>query len=185
MLLLGTILSFEQNSCFFVDESTSALPKRRDPESEFTTSFLDRYFKPIGVDPMAKAAVASGNTNSVDWRESWDWTHNRRLLQQKNDIESLGYHGIEGHKLKRTMLKRMWRLLPQAREHTYAQLERHVGPEEFIAFSVRRGDKSTEHFVFATANDAADKAIQRQFDGKVPTIFVVSDDCVSWRNSET
>jgi hypothetical protein len=183
MLLLGAILSFEQHRCFYVDETVSALPKRSDPANAFSTSFLDRYFEPIGIpesDAMVKSARYNENLKVVDWRESWEWTHNRRVAGQMHDIDSLGYTNMEGHRLKRIMLKRMWRPLPAVRQQTCSQLEQHVGPEEFMAFSVRRGDKATENFQFATADqyiEAAEKATISKFGGVVPTIFVASDDC--------
>jgi hypothetical protein len=183
MLLLGAILSFEQNRCFVIDESVSALPKRRDPANEFQGTFLDRYVEPIGLsrgDQMVEAAGSLGNLNVVDWRESWSWTHNRRIANQTDDIESLGFHGIEGHYLKRLMLKRMWRPLPPVRHATCSRLENHVGPEEFMAFSIRRGDKGTENFKFATTDqyiEAATNVLDTHFGGTVPIIFVATDDC--------
>lgn len=51
---------------------------------------------------------------------------------------------------------------------------------DFITFSVRRGDKTIEGFDFVTPErylESAEKAIETKFDGKVPDIFVATDDC--------
>eukprot|EP00547_Thalassionema_nitzschioides_P007007 CAMPEP_0194205994 /NCGR_PEP_ID=MMETSP0156-20130528/5133_1 /TAXON_ID=33649 /ORGANISM="Thalassionema nitzschioides, Strain L26-B" /LENGTH=491 /DNA_ID=CAMNT_0038932409 /DNA_START=68 /DNA_END=1540 /DNA_ORIENTATION=- len=184
VLLLGAILSFEQGKCFFVDETTSALPLRKDPANTFPTTFLDRYFERIGLplnDPIVAEARKSGNIKAVDWEEPWDWEHNRRIMSQRDTIPVLGFEKVPGHGLKRNVLKRMWRPLPHVRETGCKKLEQHVGPEDFMSFSVRRGDKhSVEHFEYATVDQylvAAERAKDTQFDGKMPIIFVATDDC--------
>jgi len=183
MLLLGAILSFEEDRCFVIDESTSALPKRVDPANLFNTTFLERYFEPIGLSPSDDIVKEAKEVQARDWKESWDWKHNRRVFRQRDTIHSLGLINAHGHDLKRHVLKRMWRPLPQVRDRTCSKLEQlfNGSIQDYIAFSVRRGDKfELEHFEFATANQyitAAEKAIVNQFNGHVPIIFVATDDC--------
>merc|ERR1711937_516086 len=74
----------------------------------------------------------------------------------------------------------MWRLLPQVRESSCTSLEKHGLNEEYLAFSVRRGDKDTEGFDFMSHENyikSANKVIEDFFDNKVPKIFVATDDC--------
>jgi hypothetical protein len=55
-----------------------------------------------------------------------------------------------------------------------------LGRQDFLAMSVRRGDKTTENFDFISMSsylEAADKAIQEKFEGIPPIIFVATDDC--------
>jgi hypothetical protein len=144
---------------------------------------MDRYFEKIGLPsdhPQVKAALQHDRVKTRDWKETWDWNHNRRIKDQIDDIDSLGFHGIEGHRLKRIMMKRMWRPLPHVRHATCSSLEKHVGENDYIAFSIRRGDKGDENFEFATMEqyiDAAEKAAKMHFGGTIPTIFVATDDC--------
>ena len=187
MLLLGTILSFENDQCFFVDESESQLALRNDPNNAFypTSSFLERYFEPIGIKPDNGLVEEARRTDRVqvrDWREVWEFRHNRRIEGQYDDIESLRYHRMEGHLLKRVMLQRMWRPLPYVRAQTCRRLEHESLSlqNDFMAFSIRQGDKQTEHFGFATMIQyihAAERAVMQHFGGRVPTIFVATDDC--------
>lgn len=184
ILLLAGILSYEEGRCFFVDERGSALPFRNDPNNQLTTPFLNRYFEQIGLkesDPLVVDARKKNNINEIDWEKSMDWHHNRRVMSQTDTIPALGFENVPGHGLKRHIMKRMWRPLPHVREETCQKLENHVGPEEYIAFSVRRGDKgSVEKFEYATVDQyvrQAELASEKYFDNKIPTIFVATDDC--------
>mmetsp|Transcript_27642 Transcript_27642/g.31562 ORF Transcript_27642/g.31562 Transcript_27642/m.31562 type:complete len:402 (+) Transcript_27642:59-1264(+) len=192
MVLLGTILSFEQDVCFFVDEANSPLLERDNP-NESLDSIINRYFEPIGLpatDERVVNAKRIGNVKVHDWKDVWEDLRNRRMYGQTSTIESLNYIDMEGHQLKRTMLRRMWRPLPHIREQTCNALAKHISSfssgdgnsnNEFMSFSVRRGDKaSVENFDYATVQqyiDMAEKAIPSHFDNLVPTIFVATDDC--------
>ena len=183
MVLLGTILSFEQDRCFFVDESESELIKRGDNQQALD-SFINRYFEPIGLarsDPLVQRAVANHNVEVQDWTKVWENTGARRMYGQTSSIPSLGYPLTEGHQLKRVMLRRMWRPLPHVRHETCRGLAQHDLTDDFMTFSVRRGDKATEeNFSYASVQqyiDGAERAIPDHFGGRVPTIFVATDDC--------
>jgi hypothetical protein len=67
------------------------------------------------------------------------------------------------------------------REQTCSSLESHGLNEDFITISIRQGDKkSEENFEFATMQqyiDAAEQSVPVHFGGKVPSIFVATDDC--------
>ena len=185
MLLLGVILSFEENRCFFVDESQSELLKRRDP-SESLDSLIDRYFEPIGLPPssdVVQTAIRNQRIDISDWKVVWEVIGNRRMYGQVDSISSLQYPNIEGHLLKRVIMRRMWRPLPHIREQTCAGLANHIQGQDFMTFSVRRGDKaSEENFSFASIQqyiDTAEQVIPGHFDGKVPIIFVATDDCTA------
>jgi len=196
MVLLGTILSFEEDRCFYVDESASELIHRdgddnnsnnnNNDSSASPLSFINRYFEPIGLPAggeVVQAAMRSNNVEARDWKVVWSITRNRRMYGQTYNIDSLHYPNMEGHFLKRTMLRRMWRPLPHIRQTTCAGLADHIAGEEFMTFSVRRGDKaSEENFSFASVQqyiDMAEQAIPSHFGGRVPTIFVATDDCTA------
>ena len=187
MVLLGVILSFEENRCFFVDESESELLKRGDPK-ESLDSLISRYFEPIGLASNSEIVQTAKQNQKIDirdWKVVWQTIRNRRMYGQVDAIPSLHYANIEGHLLKRVMMRRMWRPLPHIREETCSGLARHIQGHEFMTFSVRRGDKaSEENFSFATMQqyiDAAEHAIPSHFDGKVPIIFVATDDCTAMK----
>jgi hypothetical protein len=187
MVLLGAILSFEEDRCFFVDESESELIHRGD-SSESLDSFINRYFEPIGMSAKSEIVATAQKSNNIDVRDYkvvWSTIRNRRMYGQTYNINSLHYPNIEGHQLKRVMLRRMWRPLPHIRDETCSGLASHIQGNEFMTFSVRRGDKaSEENFSFASVQqyiDMAEQAIPSHFDGKVPTIFVATDDCTAMK----
>lgn len=182
MVLLGAIKSFEEDRCFFVDESGSALGRRDDP-TQAIDSIINRYFEPIGVKADSELVQNAKSNKAIavrDWTVVWNIIRNRRQYGEIYNIDSLNYSNIEGHNLKHVMLRRMWRPLPKVRHETCTSLGEHVKGDEFMTFSVRRGDKGTENFAFATTQqyiDMAEKAIRSHFGGQVPTIFVATDDC--------
>jgi hypothetical protein len=182
MVLLGTILSFEENRCFYIDESKSHLHNRRNL-SDVPDSFIDKYFEPIGLpanDELVLAAKKEKRIQVRGWEELWKETHNRRARHQTFDIPSLYYYQMPGHRLKGVMLRRMFRWLPQVQTNTCNALAKYGLLDEFMAFSVRRGDKTLEKFEFATLEQyiqAAQSALPQWFNGTVPKIFVATDDC--------
>jgi hypothetical protein len=111
IVLLGAILSFEEGKCFFVDESNSELINRGD-KSQNLDSFINRYFEPIGVpanDPMVVRMKKNNKVDVKDWTQVWaDYDHNRRTYGLLSTIKSLNYENMEGHYLKRTIMRRLW-----------------------------------------------------------------------------
>lgn len=111
IVLLGAILSFEEGKCFFVDESNSELLNRGDA-SQTLDSFINRYFEPIGVPAdgqLVKRMKKNAKVDVKDWTQVWaDYDHNRRTYGLLSTIKSLNYENMEGHYLKRTMLRRLW-----------------------------------------------------------------------------
>jgi hypothetical protein len=182
MVLLGTILSFEENRCFFIDESKSHLHLRAN-SSNIPESFIDKYFEPIGLsarDAIVAKARAENRIQRRDWEELWTTTHNRRARHQTFDIPSLYYTQMPGHRLKGVMLRRMFRWLPHVQQNACHSLETYGLLDEFMAFSVRRGDKTLENFEFATSEQyiqAAQAALPQWFNDAAPKIFVATDDC--------
>jgi len=188
MMLLQVIESFEQNRCFFITEEHNHLLLRTDKSQQLDT-FMGRYFEPIGLsqdDPLVKRAKADGRVNESKWQDVWDTSLKRRVHGMYYNITSLGMTNIEGTVLKRVMLERMWRLLPNVREASCTSLEETHGlSDEYLAFSVRRGDKDTEGFDFVKPEayiTAAEKVVDDFFDRKLPTIFVATDDCDIMKN---
>lgn len=181
MLLLSVIKSIEDdNSCFFIDETNSMFPKQFGP-------FLENYFEPIGLPVQSDAvqtATREGRTVPLPWKDVWVDMQNRRVAGTVHDLPALAYDRAEGHDLKRNMMRRVWRPLPRIRDATCAQLESHIAHgEEYIALSIRQGDKTTEGFAFATVQqylDQIDEVVPIHFGaaGNVaPLIFVATDDC--------
>jgi hypothetical protein len=67
MVLLGVILSFEEDRCFFVDESESELLTRGDPK-ESLDSLINRYFEPIGLPANSDIVTTAKKNNNIDLR---------------------------------------------------------------------------------------------------------------------
>eukprot|EP00543_Licmophora_paradoxa_P013530 CAMPEP_0202466536 /NCGR_PEP_ID=MMETSP1360-20130828/69095_1 /ASSEMBLY_ACC=CAM_ASM_000848 /TAXON_ID=515479 /ORGANISM="Licmophora paradoxa, Strain CCMP2313" /LENGTH=153 /DNA_ID=CAMNT_0049090707 /DNA_START=135 /DNA_END=593 /DNA_ORIENTATION=+ len=78
-------------------------------------------------------------------------------------------------------MRRIWRPHAPLREKVCGKLENHDLTEDYIAFSVRRGDKKElEHFEYQDLQDyivRAEEEITAVFNGTVPKIFVATDDC--------
>lgn len=99
-VLLGTILSFEEGRCLYIDESQSHLNNNNGE------SFINRYFEPIGLQRNNKIIQNAYRHNSHrivhrNWRELWESTRARRMYQSLHDIDMLHLNNIEGHMLKK------------------------------------------------------------------------------------
>ena len=180
-ILLGVIKSFEDDRCFYIDESRSHLRLQLGEEKY---SLLKRYFEPIGLNPdsiIVQKAILEGRTETKDWIQVWENIDNRRVSGSVNTIPSLDAHNMEGYHLKYATLLRMWKPLPLVRNSACLALEQQGLSDDYIAFSVRRGDKhSLEKCVYPPAEKyiaAAERAIETRFGGMVPKIFVATDDC--------
>ena len=180
MILLGALMSYEEGRCFYVDESSAHLNPRKNGTQ---LGFIQKYMEPIGLPkehPFVKSAYKEGRVQLRPWHEYWSNVTLRRILhKQFPDIPMIGYTNIEGHQLKRASIRRMWRLLPSYRESTCKSLTDYDMGVEFMAFSVRRGDKDTEKFEFTPLSEyiKAAEDEKRTFGGMVPKIFVATDDC--------
>ena len=184
-LLLAVTKAFEENRCIYVNEGPWHM-RHRHKKNEQMDSFINRYFEPIGLqknDTFVKTMVGKGLTEDRGhWKLTWDNRHSRLAKGELYTIPSLGYKDLEGHLLKKYMMRRMWRLRPEVRNYTCTQLDRvHGLNEEYLSFSIRRGDKKAvegrEYTPLEMYIEAAEKAIPKHFGGNVPKIFVATDDC--------
>lgn len=179
MVLLGAIMSFEEGRCFYVDESTAHLNPEKDGKRD---GFIQKYFEPIGLPkdhPYVVKAFAEGRIKRRKWTEYWNDLDRRRVEGTNFTLPTLGYENIEGHQLKKHFLRRMWKPLPRFRESTCKSLTELDLGDEFLGFSVRRGDKTLENFAYTPLIkyiQYAETQLHR-FGGKIPKIFVASDDC--------
>jgi hypothetical protein len=158
MVLLGAIMSFEEGRCFYVDEEEAHLNPLKDGQRE---GFIQKYMQPIGLPkdhPYVVNAFKHGLIHRRTYLDYWISTDKRRIYGNKYDIPKLGYGDIEGHQLKRAFIRRMWRPLPQYKEATCNSLKSHDLGDEFIALSVRRGDKSLEKFAYTSLDKYIDAA---------------------------
>jgi hypothetical protein len=146
-IVLSVIKSFEDNgNCFFIDETHSIFPKQFGP-------FLENYFEPIGLPATSEDVERAQKEHRVvplEWKTVWVDLNKRRIENTNNNIPFLNYTNVEGHDLKRNMLRRVWRLQPKTRDSACSILQNHIHGDEFIALSIRQGDKTTEGFKFAT-----------------------------------
>jgi hypothetical protein len=183
MVLLGVIMSYEEGRCFFIDGSDSALVIEA-TSSTPKLSVLQRYFEPMGLDPedpIVKQAIAENRVETKDWTKVWDGLKERRISDSKHFIEYLAGTEVNGHVLKFITMTRLWRPKEAVRDKACLTLEHQGLNDDYMAFSVRRGDKhEVEHFNYPTADlyiAEAEKAIPKRFGGVLPKIFVATDDC--------
>ena len=178
MVLLGALMSFEEGRCFYVDESTAHLNPMKNGTKD---GFIDKYMEPIGLPkdhPYVKKAFLEKRVQVRPWDEYWG-PLNLRRVEGSHYENILGYENVEGHELKRAFIRRMWRLLPKYREATCDSLQQYELGDEFMAFSVRRGDKTLEKFAYTRlpAYLASAEDQMQHFGDKMPNIFVATDDC--------
>ena len=126
----------------------------RDPPEQTILPFLNRYFEHIGLPKDSpKVKLAKNNQLFVHPKYHQIQYHNygkhtgglddpnypKRF--EKRTIESLNYYDIEKIHLKKIMMRRLFRILPDKRNVACSRLVAKGLGEEYIAMSVRRGDK--------------------------------------------
>ncbi len=186
--------AYEEDICYFVDERnpTPANLARRDAPLKPIDPFLTRYFEPMSLDrnhPDIQWALK--NNKFVDpgvlHIQRHEFGRSGRMLpiddprrHKKRTIKTLGFWDLDNIIMKKTMLRRFFRILPQLRTSACSRLSQLGLDQEYMALSVRKGDKVLEFAVMDSMKpyiDRAEIAIKTHFDGKVPKIFVASDDC--------
>ena len=195
MLCEGSIWAYEENMCFFVDERgpTQSKLATRTPPQENIDPFLERYFEPIGLPrshklvekAFEKSNFAEPGYNQIQYHEFGKFSGGildryDPLRHQVRDIETLHLYSKDNIWVKKYLLRRMFRILPVLRQTACKRLKNLGLDEEYMAMSIRRGDKSLEYELDSTLQPYIDKAeigIKTHFNGKPPTIFVASDDC--------
>ena len=194
------------NSCFYINEglgklggdggkhfSHSKLGYRLvDGRDTYIEPFLTRYFGQMGLTKSQfEGMLASGNYDviSPDPSEINHHDFGGKASLTTNDpekrfeimsIPQLGYSNVERIALMLHFLRRMFRINPAVRDHACQRLASQGLDDEYMALSVRRGDKVTETAVLDTVDPyikLAEEGIQSHFGGKVPTMFVATDDC--------
>mmetsp|Transcript_29268 Transcript_29268/g.43185 ORF Transcript_29268/g.43185 Transcript_29268/m.43185 type:complete len:704 (+) Transcript_29268:1-2112(+) len=189
-ILLGAIASFEQNRCFFVDETNNSNNKLNPADANNNNGvkhgFLRKYMEPIGLSidhPIVVKALQESRVKTILGTESNTY---RRAYGQYTTIANLGLEQVEGHNLKRNLIRRLWRPLPEYRQSSCAALQNthHLTPGDYIALSVitsrrRRSDgsgPSLEEYLIEAQKHMYRFASFEQ-NQQVPKIFVATDDC--------
>jgi len=184
-VILGAIQSAEENRCFAVDESKSPLNyQNKDGEKE---GFINKFFEPMGLDMTDERVVSAQAANKTEfrtWDQFWVDEERRRVYGRHYTIPKLGYTDLDGHQIKRDMLRRMWRLIPKVRKDTCNSLDQYNLGDEYMSFSVRRGDKTLEKFAYTELSEYITEAENNLYrypnymkNLVVPKIFVATDDC--------
>lgn len=186
------IWAYEENTCFYIDESDANMAQR-DPPLENIYPFLERYFEPLSlhrkhpkvIEAMEAKNYVDPNVYQIQYHEFGSFYGGLAPLDdpfrhRKRDIQSLYAYEKDNIWLKKWMLRRLFRIREHVRNTACTVLNDMGLNEEYIALSIRRGDKYLEHEIEKSLQpylDRAENAIQKHFGGKVPTIFVASDDC--------
>ena len=190
----GVMWAYEEDVCFFVEEAgpNPAQMAMRDPPLETIDPFMERYFEPLSLPrdhPKVRWAMNQHKFIDPDYyqiqfhefgtlpalRPLADPTRHR-----KRDIQPLHAYEKDNIWIKKWMLRRLFRLKREVQERACSTLSEMGLNEEYIALSVRRGDKELEYAIEESLQpylDRAQRAIDDHFEGKVPPIFVASDDC--------
>lgn len=193
-IMKGALWAFQESVCFYVDELTT-VPKmaEREPKENTVYPFLTRYFEPMGLPndhPILKEAttIVSPNYHQINYHEFGKYSGGLAAVDnpvrfRSRSIDSLtvgGPNPLDNITTKKLFLRRLFRILPQFRENACGRLAGLGLHDEYLALSVRRGDKVLEFSIEASLQpyiDLAEDAIQTHFGGVVPKVFVASDDC--------
>ena len=203
-ILKVAIWAAMDNSCFYINEEMygshfahSKLGYREfDNGKEEYWWILDRYFDQMGIrkprweymmdttkgkqfdmiDP-GPGEIAQHDFGGKGSLTSNDPKQRFRL----RSIPSLGYIDVDNISLKKHFLRRMFRIKQPVRDMACEHLtSQGLANDDYMALSIRRGDKVTETAVLETVDPyikEAEKAIELYFGGAVPTMFVATDDC--------
>lgn len=195
-----------QDSCFYINEGLGVLNgdggkhfshsklgyRLVDGQDTYIIPFLTRYFGQMGIDKSQfEQMFASGNYDVISPSPSeishHDYGGKASLTTDDPEkrfeimsIPNLGYNNVERISLKKHFLRRMFRINADVRDRACHRLASQGLDEEYMALSVRRGDKVTETSVLNTVDPyilLAEEGIKTHFDGQVPTMFVATDDC--------
>ena len=107
-------------------------------------------------------------------------TFDNPIRHKIRSLEYLELWDMDNIHLKKLMMRRLFRILPEMRNIACSRLSATGLQDEYIAMSVRRGDKALEFEIESSLQPYVDKAeiaIRTHFGGVTPTIFVASDDC--------
>ncbi len=89
-------------------------------------------------------------------------------------------YNVDNILLKKNFLRRFFKILPRFRELACSRLSEHGLNDEYIALSIRRGDKILEFELESDLQpyiDRAENAVLSHFNGILPKFFVATDDC--------
>ena len=194
-ILKGAIWAFEEDMCFFVDEvspQASKMAHRENSDGDIYP-FLERYFEPIGVpreSDIVQQHLESNKIIDVDYHQIQFHEYGKRSggLQEQEypgrhkirDVQPLQLWEKDNIWLKKHLLRRLFRIKAEERNRSCARLISHGLTDDYIALSVRRGDKALEYELESSMQpyiELAEKAIKTHFEGRVPLFFVASDDC--------
>lgn len=174
-MILGALMSVEDGRCFIGSNGVTR-----------------QYFQPIGLrytHRLYTNAIHSHSMRRIFWQTTWNDERLRRVERHEYDftnVTTFGYSHpdphVNGISLKRDFIRRLWQLKPEIRESTCQSLQNdhhNLLQKDYIAFSVRRGDKASEGFRFPSMLEyihAAEPIIEANgVENK--TIFVATDDC--------
>lgn len=195
------------NSCFYINEGLGVLNEADggkhfshsklgyrlvDGKDTYIVPFLTRYFGQMGLEKTRFEEMLASGTFDVITPTPSDINHHDfggKASLTTNDpdkrfkimsIPHLGYNDVERIALKKHFLRRMFRINADVRDRACHRLASQGLDDEYMALSVRRGDKVTETSILETVDPyikLAEEGIKSHFDGRVPTMFVATDDC--------
>lgn len=120
-ILLGAMLSIEQNRCFVIDDPIL---------------LAKEFFYPIGLPrdhPIVVQAIAEDRIHTVTPAEYWS---NRKIYSSTASL--LNHQNLNGHELTKIMLRRVLKLHPMVREDVCDNLDQYHFGREFMTISIKQ-----------------------------------------------
>lgn len=182
-VLLGGMLSIEQNRCFVVDDPSG---------------FIADYFEPIGLprhSDIVQRAIQEDRLHEVTPQEYYASPRVRRIDDDTTKHSLYKYHNMNGHLIKKYMLHHLFQLQIEKRDDICDNLDHFdFANDEFLVMAPMRHrpeyDKIVRGVVPAHTMAHSDLivtlanyvkwakiAFDTQFDSRVLPIYVVTDEC--------
>ena len=157
----------------------------REPPEESVNPFLQRYFEPIGLPEnheKVTKAMKFGEVFEPHYKQIQVHEYGKRSAgiaehdspyrskHKRRDLDYLNLWNVGNVWLKKHVMRRLLRILPERREESCSRLKQYGLDGKYIALSVRRGDKVLEFELESSMQpyiDAVEEATQTHFDGTV------------------
>ena len=120
-IVLGSMLSIQQNRCFVLDDPLQ---------------LAKEFFYPIGLPrnhPIVTQAITEDRIHTVTPAEYWS---NRKIFNSTASL--LNHRDVNGHLLTKIMLRRILKLNPMVRADVCDNLDQYHFGDEFMTMSIKQ-----------------------------------------------
>jgi hypothetical protein len=175
LLVLGGMLSLEQERCFTVDDPVGILAYLQQPLGLPAEHFI------------VQRAVEQDRIYMLQPRDYWN---DRKTYNGTSSIPQLNYHNVENHLLKKRVLQHLIKLKSEFRDEVCSDLDHHKLGREFITLSIQQlrsdydvkmrgstGIRKGELGGVQPYMEWSRLAMEKFFGGRQLPLYVATDNC--------